>query len=324
MKNYNQLTLNQRYQIYALLKAKRSKTEIADIIKVHKSTITRELQRNVSKRGYRPLCANTKAQKRRGGKAKKRISDDTWREVEEKIELDQWSPEQISGRRSIEGKQHVSHEWIYQRIYKDKRNGGSLYKHLRCQKERRKRYGSYDRRGALKNQVSIEERPEIVEKKSRLGDWELDTVIGKRHKQAFVTMTERRSKLLRIKKVKQKTGKLVGDAICRKLSGLKVETLTSDNGREFADHERIAAKLGADFYFCHPFSSYERGLNENTNGLVRQYFPKQTEFDKISHQSVKKVEDKLNNRPRKTLNYRTPNEVYFKEQEQFRKVALTT
>ncbi len=124
--------------------------------------------------------------------------------------------------------------------------------------------------------------------------------------------------------MKQKTGKLVGDAICRKLSGLKVETLTSDNGREFADHERTAANLGADFYFCHPYSSYERGLNENTNGLIRQYFPKQTEFDKISQQSVKKVENKLNNRPRKTLNYQTPNEVYFKEQEQLRKVALTT
>lgn len=164
------------------------KLRLPTLVGVHKSTITRQLQRNVSKRGYRPKAAHAKALARRGGKAKKRISDDTWREVEEKIELDQWSPEQISGRRSIEGKQHVSHEWIYQRIYKDKCNGGSLYKHLRCQKERRKRYGSYDRRGALKNQVGIEERPEIVEKKSRFGDWELDTVIGKGDKQAFVTL----------------------------------------------------------------------------------------------------------------------------------------
>lgn len=237
MKNYKQLTLELRYQIYALLKADFSKTNIVKIIQVDKSTITRELQRNMSKRGYRPLCANAKALERRSGKAKKRIFEDTWHEVEEKIELEQWSPEQISGRRTLEGKQSVSHEWIYQRIYKDNGNGGGLYKHLLCQKERRKRYGSYDRRGALKNQVGIEDRPAVVDQKSRLGDWELDTVIGKGHKQALVTMSERKSKLLRIKKVKRKTGKLVGDAISRKLSGLTVETLTSDNGREFANHE---------------------------------------------------------------------------------------
>jgi len=176
----------------------------------------------------------------------------------------------------------------------------------------------------LVNQISIEMRPFVVDQKSRLGDWELDTVIGKGHRGAMVTMTERKSKLLRIKKVGQKTGKLVGTAICQKLAGWQVHTLTSDNGREFSDHEKIAAKLAASFYFCHPYSSWERGLNENTNGLIRQYFPKKMEFDKITCWQIREVEKKLNNRPRKTLNYQTPNEVYFKEQAQLRKVALTT
>ena len=185
-------------------------------------------------------------------------------------------------------------------------------------------YGVTDRRGALVNQISIEQRPSVVDQKSRIGDWELDTVIGKAHHGAIVSMTERKSKLLRITKVARKTGKLVGQAICRKLAGFQVHTLTSDNGREFSEHEKVAEKLAASFYFCHPYSSWERGLNENTNGLLRQYFPKQTELAKISHWQIRHVERKLNNRPRKTLNYQTPNEVYFKEQEQLRKVALTT
>lgn len=323
MKNYKQLTLEQRYQISALLKLGFNKTAIARELGVHKSNIGRELKRNLSKRGYRPKFAEKQALFRRKNKVKPRILEETWRAVDAKIK-EQWSPAQISGRLALEGTRTVSHEWIYQHIYADKRTGGSLYLNLRCQKKRRKRYATYSRRGALVNQISIERRPQVVDEKSRLGDWELDTVIGKGHRQAMVTMTERKSKLLKIKKVVQKTGILVGQAICQKLAGLQVHTLTSDNGREFSEHAKIAKKLAADFYFCHPYSSWERGLNENTNGLIRQYFPKKTEFDKISHWQIRQVEQKLNNRPRKTLNYQTPNEVYFKEQEQLRKVALTT
>ncbi len=323
MKNYKQLTLEQRYQISALLKLGFNKSAIAGELGVDKSTIGRELRRNPSKRGYRPKFADQQAKERRRNKVKPRILEETWTEVDTKIK-EQWSPAQISGRLAREGKQSVSHEWIYQRIYQDKRAGGTLYLNLRCQKKRRKRYGKYDRRGALCNQISIDERPPVVQEKSRIGDWELDTIIGKGHHGAMVTMTERKSKLLRIKKVEQKTGKLVEQAICQKLTGLQVHTLTSDNGREFSEHAQIAEKLTASFYFCHPYSSWERGLNENTNGLIRQYFPKKTEFAKISHWQIRHVEWKLNNRPRKTLNYQTPNEVYFKEQEQLRKVALTT
>lgn len=323
MKNYKQLTLEQRYQISALLRLGFNKSAIARELRVDKSNIGRELKRNLSKRGYRPKFAEKQTLFRRKNKVKPRILEETWTAVDAKIK-EQWSPEQICGRLALEGNQTVSHEWIYQHIYHDKRAGGFLYLNLRCRKKRRKRYGKYSGRGALVNQISIEMRPQVVDQKSRLGDWELDTVIGFGHRQAMVTMTERKSKLLRIKKVVQKTGKLVGQAICQKLAGLQVHTLTSDNGREFSEHEKIATKLTASFYFCHPYSSWERGLNENTNGLIRQYFPKKTEFDKISHWQIRQVEKKLNNRPRKTLNYQTPNEIYFKEQEQLRKVALTT
>ena len=323
MKKYQQLILEQRYQISVLLKLGFNKSAIAGELGVDKSTIGRELRRNLSRRGYRAKFAEQQAIKRRSGKVKPRISEETWIAVEAQTK-EQWSPEQIGGRLALAGKAKVSHEWIYQRIYRDKQNGGTLYLNLRCRRKRRKRYGKYDKRGTLVNQISIEERPPIVEQKSRLGDWELDTVIGKGHRQAIVSMTERKSKLLKLKKVSRKTGKLVKQAICQKLAGLTVHTLTSDNGREFSEHEKIARALKASFYFCHPYSSWERGLNENTNGLIRQYFPKQTELAKMTDEQISQVEAKLNDRPRKTLGYQTPNEVYFKEQEQLRKVALTS
>lgn len=324
MKNYKHLTLEQRYQIYAFKKSGWTNTEIGNEIGIDKSNIGRELKRNISGRGYRPKYADKMAVSRQKGKVVTKISDQTWLEIEADLVEQEWSPEQISGRRNLAGQQKVSPEWIYQRISKDKRNNGELYLHLRSQKKRKKRYGSYAKRGGLVNQVSIEERPQTVEEKNRIGDWELDTVIGKGHLGAIVTMVDRKSKLLRMKKVGKRTGSLTKAAICSKLEDLEVETLTSDNGKEFSEHEEISKKLKAGFYFCHPYRSCERGLNENTNGLIRQYFPKKTEFDKITDEDIKTVEEKLNNRPRKTLGYQTPNEVYFKEQEQLRKVALAT
>ena len=149
-------------------------------------------------------------------------------------------------------------------------------------------------------------------------------MIGKGHQQSIVTMVERKTKLLRMKKLDYKTGSLTRDAICAELQDLVVETITSDNGKEFSEHEEIARKLQADFYFCHPYSSWERGVNENTNGLIRQYFPKQTEFATITEMDIKEAQEKLNHRPRKTLGYRTPHEVYFQELAKLTKVALTT
>lgn len=321
---YKHLTLELRYQIYAYKQAGFSKSEIADRIGVHKSTVGRELERNRSGRGYRPQFAERQAQMRKKMKARPRISEQTWREVQDKLVYQQWSPEQISGRRALEGLEAVSHERIYQHIYADKRAGGKLYIHLRCQKKKRKRYGSYSKRGVWSGIKRIDRRPQAADQKTRLGDWELDTIIGKDHRGACLTIVDRKSKLLRMKKLAQKTAALTKAAVCQELDNLPVHTLTSDNGREFAEFQAIADKLKGEFYFANPYHSWERGVNENTNGLIRQYFPKQTDFARISEKEVSRVVEKLNNRPRKTLGYKTPNEIFFKEQKEQSKVALTT
>jgi transposase, IS30 family len=306
--SYKQLTQEQRYQIYALKQAEQQSKRIAEIVGVHASTISRELKRNLGKKGYRPKQAHQKAQARKHG-AKKQIRLETWEYIEQKIRRE-WSPEQVSGRLQSHHKVKISHEWIYQYILANKAVGGSLYKHLRCQKRNRKRYGSNERRGSLPNRRSIDERLKMVEERSRIGDWESDTIIGKNHQQAIVTIVDRKSRLLLMQKVEKRTAEKVGEATIKMLSTEARKTLTSDNGKEFSSHELVAEALNIDYFFAHPFSSWERGTNENTNGLIRQYFPKHSTFTTITDQNVIAVMDKLNNRPRKCLGFMTPNEVY--------------
>lgn len=193
-------------------------------------------------------------------------------------------------------------------MYRDKSAGGDLHCHLRCQRQLRKRYGRYSVRGQLKDIVRIDERPAVVEARRRLGDWEIDTPIGKGHKQAIVSVTERKSKLELMRKVECKTADQVARAIIRLLKPLahRVHTSTADNGKEFAYHKAIAKALNAKFYFAHPYASWERGTNENTNGLIRQHFPKNLDFSVITQQQVDRVMHKLNNRPRKCLGIKTP------------------
>jgi IS30 family transposase len=227
----------------------------------------------------------------------------------------QFSPEQIAGRLKLEQQPTVSHECIYRYIYADKRRGGILHRHLRSQKAQRKRYSGYIRRGQIPNRTSIDKRPQIVAAKSRFGDWEADTIIGARHRGAILSLTERKSKLLILGKL---TSKGAAELKCESIALLtpfraKVHTITVDNGKEFCEHEAIAAALQARIYFAHPYASWERGLNENTNGLVRQYFPKKYDFMKITIAELQDVAARLNNRPRKTLGYRTPSEVFFKQ-----------
>jgi IS30 family transposase len=317
--NYHQLTQEQRYQIYALKKTGHANTEIADVIGVHKSTVSRELQRNRGGRGYRPQQAQKLALGRRA-KAMPRITTETWALVE-KLLQQEWSPEQISGRLKKERKVCISHEWIYQHILADKCNGGNLYKYLRCQKPQRKRYGTYQRRGKLLNCHSIEERPAIVNHRKRLGDWEVDTIFGKDHKQALITLTERKSRFTLLGKVSQRHAQAVQDQICQLLLPVKekVHTLTSDHGKEFAYHEQIAQLLQLKYYFAHPYAAWERGTNENTNGLLRQYFPKKYDLQQVSHQDLKHASSRLNFRPRKSLRFKTPFEVSFHSS-----VALTS
>lgn len=308
---YKQLTQEERYQIYALLKAGHTQSEIAMILDRHKSTISREILRNTGLRGYRPKQAQRLTEERRQAKIQPRICHTVWRNVT-RLLRQEWSPEQISLWFKAEIDISISHEWIYQYILQDKAEGGDLYQHLRCQKQRRKRYGSYNRRGQLIDRISIDERPTVVDLRSRIGDWELDTIIGKGHKQAIVSLTERKSRYTLIKKVERKTAQCVSKAIIKLLSPIsdQVLTLTSDNGKEFADHKNIANKLNADFYFAHPYASWERGLNENTNGLIRQYFPKNRDFTTITQKEINQVMIKLNNRPRKCLGIKTPNQVF--------------
>src|SRR3989440_7301066 len=312
--NYKQLAREQRYQINVLKRAGHNQTFIAAMIGCHKSTISRELRRNRGQKGYRHYQADELAYDRQCEAYRSRIACHTWQEVERLLRQD-WSPEQIAGRLKLEQQPSVSHEWIYLYVYADKRRGGTLHHHLRSQKKQRKRYSGYIRRGQIPNRISIDKRPKIVATKGRFGDWEADTIVGARHKGGILSIVERKSKLTRLSKLATKAAAEMKYACVALLAPLaaRVHTITVDNGKEFCDHKHIAARLQARIYFAHPYASWERGLNENTNGLVRQYFPKKYEFARISEKDLQQVEDLLNNRARKTLGYRTPNEVFFKQ-----------
>ena len=313
MRTYSQLTQIQRYQIYTLLKMGHMQRDIAVSLGVHKSTISREIQRNTGKKGYRPKQANKKALERRK-RAQTRIRESDWHLIERLIKLD-WSPEQISLYLNEEQLRQVSHEWIYQYIYQDKRMGGKLWEHLRCQKKRRKRYGSYEKRGQIPERVWIDARPAEVAERKRLGDWEADTIISQGKQQAIVTLTERKSRLTLLKKVNDRTAKTVSQAMIDLLRPFAAQTLTitCDNGKEFTEHRKIAEALQADVYFAHPQSAWERGSNENANGLIRQYFPKGTNFSDLTDEEITRVEMRLNHRPRKCLGLSSPYMVFFQE-----------
>jgi len=312
---YQQLSYEQRIEIRTLLKLEYTLTKIAQIVGVHKSTISREIKRNSGLRGYRPNQAHQRAADRRQGADKYiRFTDELQKVVKKYLKAD-WSPEQISGRLKKQNRPWVSHETIYQYVIADQENGGDLYTHLRCgRKKRRKRIKTNDRRGQIPNRVSIDERPQIVDEKKRIGDWEIDTIIGKHHKGAIVTAVERNTKFTCMRRVPKKEAVLVAKALVDMLKPYEhlVLTITSDNGKEFAAHEFIAKELEASFYFAHPYSSWERGLNENTNGLIRQYFPKKSCFLKIADAFVATVQDKLNDRPRKKLDFDTPDQLFSK------------
>lgn len=312
--NYTHLTQAERYQISILAKAGHNKAEIARLLNRHKSTIGREISRNKGKRGYRPKQAHESSLARAKACCNApRIRLDTWSFVTAKL-AQLWSPEQIAGYLAANNLPGVSHESIYRRIYSDKRSGGSFYLALRCQKARRKRYGVRDRRGAIPNQTSIDLRPAIVGTRERFGDWEADLMIGAGHKQALVTLNERQSRYALISHVDRKESATVASSIISLLTPFKgvVHTITTDNGKEFASHELIASEIGADYFFAHPYASWERGANENMNGLIRQFFPKKIDFRLITPKHIATAMHKLNHRPRKCLGFRTPHEVFMK------------
>ena len=314
-KGYHHLTCYERCQIYALKQRGDSQTQMAVYLGVSKSTISREIRRNSGQRGYRYKQADAFAKDRRktASRQPRKMHETLVLEIKEMLNQ-QWSPEQISGRFNLHKPQYkISHETIYKYIWADKRNGGSLYKNLRHRgKKYNKRSGKNAGRGCIPNRRGIEERPLIVEAKNRVGDWELDTVIGRRGTGVIVSIVDRASKLTKLAKVSTKHADIVAKALVDKLNDVSdaVLTMTADNGKEFACHEQVSTALNSDFFFANPYHSWERGLNEHTNGLIRQYFPKRQSLDNVTQADLNKVEFLLNNRPRKVLKYATPIEVF--------------
>jgi len=323
--SYTQLTEEERIEIYALKKAGMKQCQIARQLGRHPSTICNEFKRNTGQRGYRPKQAHNKAIQRRKEKVSQRIKATTWAQVASLLRLG-LSPEQVCGRLALENQATVSHERIYQYVYEDKAQGGDLHTFLRCQKKRKKRYGSHSRRGIIPNKVSIDERPEVVEKRRRIGDWEGDTIIGKGRSGAIVSLVERTSRYTLLKQLPSKHAEPVCAAIVDMLKPFKGRaiTITFDNGLEFAKHETMSKALDASIYFAHPYHSWERGLNENTNGLVRQYAPKHKTFEHVDDALIDMVEYKLNHRPRKSLGFKTPHEVFFDTSQRLTEIALVT
>lgn len=305
------LTLEQRYTIEVMCKEGYKKSAIAQAIKRDKSVVYRELNRNCDKRSgvYHHDLAQRKYDKRQQEKRKHiRFTPSVQQDVETLLKED-YSPEQVVGTLKEQGKPTVSTERIYQHVWADKKKKGGLHLHLRNQGRRyRKRGNKKDNRGIIKDRVSIEQRPKIVEERKRFGDLEVDLIIGKNHNQAMLTINDRASGMLKIRKVASKEAKIVSKAIVEELTDWipYIKTITADNGKEFADHKFVSEQLGIDYYFARPYHSWERGSNENLNGLVRQYFKKSSDFEPITKEQVKAVENKLNNRPRKRFNYENP------------------
>ena len=316
--NYKHLSQVERYQIYALMKAGHDQTQIAKLLDRHKSTISRELSRNRGLKGYRPKQACATATKR-SEKSRNAATMLPWVAEQAACLLKlQWSPEQIAG------KLPVSHETLYQHVYSDKARGGTLWKNLRCQKQKRKRYaGGRDRRGQIPHRRPLSDRPSHIEARKQVGHWECDTVIGANHKGAIVTMVERKSGFGVIVKVAHKTSDLVSRAIVEGLQPFanRVKTLTYDNGKEFAAHIQIDQELNSTGYFARPFASWERGSNENFNGLLRQYVPKKRLMNSVDEDEITMIQNRLNNRPRKRLGFKTPSEVFHQS---LKRVALRT
>jgi transposase, IS30 family len=311
---YHHIDQEERYHIFGLSKGGESVRDIAKSLGRHHSTVYRELKRNRGMKGYRPQQAHEKSCKRRKvASSSPRIDEAVYERVEECLGQE-WSPEQISGRLKLEGVS-ISHERVYQHIEQDQKEGGELYKRLRRQKPyRRKRFGGrrYGKKALQKRPIS--ERPAIIESRQRCGDLEGDTIVGKGHKGAIVSYVCRKSLRCFLSRTPDKTVASVGAATLQDLFGLareeRIHSITVDNGSEFDGFAETEGILEVPIYFARPYHSNDRATNENLNGLVRQYFPKGTDFTTLTQDQVKQVEFRLNNRPRKCLGYKTPLEVF--------------
>ena len=322
MKNYKQLTLSQRYQIDSLLQAELSQTAIALIIGVNKSTISRELKRNVAKRGrtahvYKAENAQAKTAIRHRDKAKRILLNESLKKrIETLLEHEKWSPELIAKRLSLESDTCVSHETIYKWIWECKHSNHKkhrpykkLYIHLRHTGRRQKRKNTKDNRGVITGRVPISERPKVVELRTRIGDIEVDLMMGSNHKSALLVMTDRTTLITMLEKLQSKNADEIYEKMNKRLTNFNscwVKTITFDNGKEFAYHHKIAKDLNVKTYFTRPYTSQDKGTVENRIGVIRRFFPKKTDLRKVSSERIKEVEKLLNYRPIRKFNYLNP------------------
>ncbi len=316
MRTYTQLTMEQRYEISIYLKVGKSKKFICNELKIHRTTLYRELKRNSTKTGkYNPKYAQESCNIRKERlNLPRKFTDEKKKIINKYLIEQQWSPQQIKGYCDKHKIPMVSTERIYQHIRKDKENKGTLYKHLRHKLKHRKRVVGASKI-KIKDRVSITERPEIINNRGRFGDWEIDTIIGKNQKGAILTVVERTTGFFMMKKLKQ--GKNAVN-LYKELTDMMlpyknvVKSITSDNGSEFTEHKKISQKLDCKFYFADPYCSWQRGLSEYTNKLVRQYVPKKTDFKTINNSQLTHIQYKINNRPRKKLMFNNPKNTFYK------------
>jgi len=311
---YRRVTSEDRLRIKDGLDVGLSKTEIADKLGFHKSTIGREITRNKGRRGYRPKQAHLLAVTREESKhGPYKMNPVIMVQIMERLEL-KWSPEQISNRLRTEGKESISTESIYKLIDEDRKTGGDLWRYLRrSSRRRRRRFPSEDRRGKIQNSRSISERPEKANKRKKTGHWERDLMVGRNHKSAVLVITDRKSRFNKFRKLNGKYAQKVTKETITALKDLPKRSITNDRGQEFSDHQRFEKKTKVKVYFCDPYSSYQRGTNENRIGALRQYLPKKTDLTNLTNRELKKIEFEINNRPMKCLDWMTPYEVMMGE-----------
>ncbi len=320
MNRYHQLTSGERHTLSTLRKQGYRPAAIAQALGRHRSTISREVRRNSKDRGgrvYRPALADDIARWRRSrSRRNRRFGWEDWVLVAQCLQ-EEWSPEQIAGRFRRDGLMSISHETIYRYVWDDRRRGGTLHRHLRSSpKQRRKRYGSYDSRGRLAGKRPISERPAGAQNRSRVGHLEADTVIGSiSDKHCVITFVDRKSGYVMIGKLETRTVEATNRRAVRMINNAarRTRTVTADNGTEFHGYRAIESATGSKFYFAAPYHSWERGTSENTNGLIRQYLPKRQSMAHITQRHCNRIAQKLNNRPRKRLGFRTPRECYEKK-----------
>lgn len=313
---YRQLTSEERYMIARLKWQGYSQAEIGRLLGRHRSTISREVRRNATTHdgSYRPSKADRYARVRRSRSRRNLQFGAAQLQPVYELLTQFWSPEQISGWLRKERKLQISHETIYRYVWSDRAEGGTLSQYLRgSPKQKRKRYRSYDSRGILAGKRSIEHRPESIENRSSFGHWEIDTVMGSGDQHCLVTLVERSTGYVLIGKLRNRTS---GETAKRTIhlirnSGLKFKTITSDNGTEFHSYKEVEQATGVKYYFAHPYHSWERGSNENVNGLIRQYAPKRHSMKQLTQWGCRAIADALNSRPRKRYDWRTPNELVY-------------